>query len=857
MHLKQTLWKSSKLETRIFVIFLLCSSLPLLAFAAITYNQLREQAIERSEKELHIASKNYALQLFSRLETTRERLYSLSRLSRDEEARLIKQIPTIADLLPSLDFPDIPKSKNAVLISVDGRLWLGLRINSNARWFNIDINALLYDLEDAPYEHRRCVEIGAELTRCNSQTVTGESLFTRWPLFLNSSFESNVEFAVSSAVSRSTALNTINTVTRVFPVAVLLASLLIAIVAIKLLRSRLLPLKLLENAANNIALGNYAQHIEITSHDELESVAGAFNKMSHKLAASFDLMHELAKIDALILSTSNLTEIVNLILSISQNNFDLKMAFLYSKNADSSSLEIFFLDDDGIFKSSSIDGLSFDDDLDSLQQTVRNETGVNYLSHKPIMSSTYKAGHIFIFNTLHPEAPSSDPNLEQLLDRMSVAVEHCEKSETLFRNANYDTLTGLDNRHSFEGKLAKLISDPLQKNHKIAVLFLDVVRFKQINDTEGRKAGDRLLALLASRLRNTMRPADSIARMGGDEFAIQLTNCGTSQDLSAFCKRLLDTVYNPIMMGETEYRLGITIGLSIYPQDGNTPDELLLNAEGAMYGAKNSRGRGYAFYDQSLNIENQKRARIEMRLRSAIAKDELEMHFQAQLDLKQNIIHSAEALMRWTDSELGAVFPDQFIPIAEEIGVINDMDPIIIDRSIKLINAVKMDLRIAINASPYQLTKGYAKRILKLIEDRGAKPSSFEVEVTESVFIGDLDATVVELNILRAAGVSIALDDFGTGYSSLNLLRELPLDYLKIDRSLIVELTSSSQARDLVYHVIKIAKVLNLKVIAEGTETESEIQILRDIGCDYAQGYGISRPIPSSEFIDFLASQGG
>ncbi|MCZ6460233.1 MAG: bifunctional diguanylate cyclase/phosphodiesterase, partial [Gammaproteobacteria bacterium] len=364
--------------------------------------------------------------------------------------------------------------------------------------------------------------------------------------------------------------------------------------------------------------------------------------------------------------------------------------------------------------------------------------------------------------------------------------------------------------------------------------------------------------VISDRLRESLRDVDAIARLGGDEFAVIVPGCDDEKSVSHLCERIIDSIAKPIVVDRMEHSVGASIGVALFPDDGKYVEELVKKADAAMYRAKESGGARFAFFDDTLNEANRHRVLVESRLRGAIKRGELELHFQPILDLKTRAVESAEALLRWTDDELGVVGPDTFVPIAEETNLIHEFTAVQVNQTANLLAAadsagVKLD-HVAINASAKQLMmEGFSLSLLSMLDQRTVPHHNIEIEVTESVFARDTQLVVRELEILQAAGIRIALDDFGTGYSSLNMLRELPLDVIKIDRSFITELETSDQARVLVQHLISIAATLGKQVVAEGVETEVQLQHLIDANCHYAQGYLISKAKPPAEFIKLLA----
>ena len=351
---------------------------------------------------------------------------------------------------------------------------------------------------------------------------------------------------------------------------------------------------------------------------------------------------------------------------------------------------------------------------------------------------------------------------------------------------------------------------------------------------------------------------DTIARLGGDEFAVIVPGCEDEKSIADLCERLIETLVKPLVVDRIEHTVGASIGIALFPNDGQSVDELVMKADSAMYRAKETGRARFEFFEDSLNEANRHRVMVESRLRRALKRNELFFKFQPKLRLSDNSIDSAEALLRWTDEELGVVPPSTFVAIAEETNLVHEFTSIQVSAVGDLLAradacGVKIE-HIAINTSAKQLvTDGYAISLLSMLDQRCLPHHNIEVEVTETVFAADTQAAVRELEILQAAGIRIALDDFGTGFSSLNMLRELPLDVVKIDRSFVTELENSDQARNLFQHLVSIATTLGKEVVAEGVETEVQLHHLNQAKCHYVQGYLISRAKSPDEFLKLVA----
>jgi diguanylate cyclase len=641
---------------------------------------------------------------------------------------------------------------------------------------------------------------------------------------------------------------------------VTLICVVIAVIYISsLARRRLRPLQAFEDAIKRLTRGEYAHRLKVRSDNEFHSLFRAFNQMTSQLEISVRSSQSVADIDRLILSSADLdTVLQKVLLTARMRTMEINLVLRHDLN--SKSLSSFRLEK-GRLKEEPIGLLEISDDtlkdVEGYHQIALRVCGEDIQACLPIAAEGTITGVLVARATRALEA-SESKQLTDLADRLSVAFTNIKRSETLYQKAHFDDLTGLINRHAFEDKLREQISRSW-RGEQGALLFIDLDGFKKVNDTEGHKAGDRLLVEISERLQTSLREVDTIARLGGDEFAVIVPGCESEKSVSRLCERLIVSMKKPIVVDRMEHTVGASIGVAIFPDDGKSVEELVMKADSAMYRAKET-GRGrFEFFDDNLNEANRHRVLVESRLRGALKRNELNLYFQPKLRLKDHTIDSAEALLRWTDDELGVVSPDAFVPIAEETNLVHEFACVQVDHTADLLIAadaagVRLE-HIAINASTKQLmTDGFAMSLLSQLDRRSLPHHFIEIEVTESVFAADTRTAVRELEILQSAGIRIALDDFGTGFSSLNMLRELPLDVVKIDRSFITELETSDQARILVQHLISIATTLGKEVVAEGVETEIQLQHLREANCHYVQGYLVSKAKPAAGFLELVRS---
>jgi diguanylate cyclase (GGDEF)-like protein/PAS domain S-box-containing protein len=438
--------------------------------------------------------------------------------------------------------------------------------------------------------------------------------------------------------------------------------------------------------------------------------------------------------------------------------------------------------------------------------------------------------------------------------------------EQIRRLAYYDGLTMLPNRLLFTQKLETALSAARRQKRPLAMLFLDLDRFKQINDTLGHSLGDKLLQGVAERLKHCLRGSDTIARgssgdtvarLGGDEFIICLSDINRGEDAAKVARRILDSLKTPFRLDEHEVFVTGSIGISLFPTDGENVEALLKNADAAMYHAKDS-GRGTCqFYDESMNTRALQRLSMENKLRKALEKEELLLHFQPQVDLDTGTVVGVEALVRWQNPELGLVPPNDFIPLAEETGLILPIGEWVLRAACVQIREWQKrgldGLRMAVNLSGRQFRQ---EEILKTVRDTvqavGLDPRSLELEITETILLQDVEANVRILSDLKFLGVRISLDDFGTGYSALSYLKRFPIDILKIDRSFIRGIPADPGAGAITSAIIAMAKGLEIAPVAEGVETPEQRAFLYRRGCRLMQGFLFGKPMPADQVEPLL-----
>lgn len=483
---------------------------------------------------------------------------------------------------------------------------------------------------------------------------------------------------------------------------------------------------------------------------------------------------------------------------------------------------------------------------------------------RPYLPTVLLTGHSeHAIDVAAMQAGASDflekPKLEsQLLDRtIRYAIEQKGTERRLSSLVEQDDLTGLYNRSGFAKKLKSAMEVASRTERMLAVMFLDLDRFKHVNDSLGHPVGDALLREVARRLRACCRSTDIIARMGGDEFAIVATHLKKSSGVGFLADKILDSFSVPFELSGHVVHAGISIGVTTYPNDVGNADQLLMNADMALYQAKDEGRNRYVLFDAEMDLAAKARRRTESDLHHAIANDELFLEYQPIIDARTGALNSMEALVRWNHSD-GVRYPGAFIEIAETSNLIGPLGEWVLLEACRTAarwaETGPLRVPVAINLSAAQLAMpGLMGTVQLALAETGLSPDLLELEITESVMIPNLQGSQAVLKRLRQIGVSISIDDFGTGYTALHVLQHLPVDKLKIDRSFVENIENGSYAPPIVKAVIEIGRSFGLEVVAEGIETDSQLNCLRDLGADQLQGFYISRPKPAAEIETWMA----
>ncbi|HEX5802799.1 MAG TPA: EAL domain-containing protein [Azospira sp.] len=441
----------------------------------------------------------------------------------------------------------------------------------------------------------------------------------------------------------------------------------------------------------------------------------------------------------------------------------------------------------------------------------------------------------------------------------SEIFERMQAEERVWHIAHHDALTGLPNRSLLQDRLGQALAGAERAGNRVAVLFLDLDRFKSVNDSLGHDVGDALLKGVASRLTAAVRDVDTVCRLGGDEFVILLGAIGTTDDAVMVAERIVNGLARPLEVMGHALRATTSIGIALFPEDGRDAQTLMKNADTAMYTAK-SRGRdNFQFFSAAMNEAATSFFRMEQRLRRAVEQREFVLHFQPQVDISQHRVCGLEALVRWQDPEIGLIPPVEFIPVAEETGLILELGEWVLREACRQLRAWHDDgwpqVPVAVNLSPRQFQQsGLVERVRRILDETGVAPAMLELEITESSLMHSVEEALAQVQALADMGVRLAIDDFGTGYSSLAYLKRFPVHSLKIDRSFVRDLCEDRDDAAIVASIVGLARSLHLEVVAEGVETTAQLDALRGEGCLLCQGYLFSKPRPAEEVAAIFAA---
>ncbi|HEX4599221.1 MAG TPA: EAL domain-containing protein, partial [Burkholderiaceae bacterium] len=627
--------------------------------------------------------------------------------------------------------------------------------------------------------------------------------------------------------------------------------------------------------AHSLTQHDFSGRIAAAGHDEIAQLSRAFNEIARSFRMNFATLHVLSQIDRTILRREDIAEVAKSVLRCVRyvTSAQVVVLGLYdSPGADA--MRIYVLRRDRLPKIRARFDLS-----EPLRQRIRDSTVTAWTELPPLPEHALErlkkedGAHSYWVQKIargerdwgllmlgHSSelALSADQLtlLSGIHDRLEVALSSHERDRELQVMAHADPLTGLPNRASMLTLLSQELANARRDGTSVGILFLDLDRFKRTNDTLGHAAGDALLRQAAERIRENLRGADTVARPAGDEFTILLSGLSSPREAGNKARQLIKALSRPFEVdGHTVY-VGASVGIAIYPQDGTDGAELLKKADSAMYRAKENGRNRFAYYEDSMNVEAQRRAALDRELREAFDRNELRLHFQPQIDLRSGTVCAVEALVRWQHPKQGLLLPPTFIPFAEESGLIDAIGSWVLREACLQHQRWRRQgvpiPRVAVNVSHRQLLRSnFLRTVHYLMKLAKMPPGSLEIEVTESVFVQGNQTGVESLHALAAAGVCVAIDDFGTGYSSFGYLKRLPAASVKLDKSFLEDAPADNDAATIVAAIVNMAHTLRKEVVAEGVEREDQLRFLEQLGCEKAQGFLFAEALPADQAAQF------
>lgn len=712
-------------------------------------------------------------------------------------------------------------------------------------------------------------------------TDSDQSMFIGfWNLFLKPSFL-YPSFTIAITYDKNVALAPVDRLRNTFIIISLLALISIAFLSTLQIRRYLTPLEELMRGIKRISNNNFDVPVSVTTDDEFNQLADSFNSMSMRISQQFKFLTTLSEIDQLILSNITVKDILATTISHACNAVQsetIHIALFDANHGDAFDLysedihhihgismvsqAISPADKESICNKKTViyklDGAVLPDYLKLLI-----EDNLSCFVLVPILLNE-KLSAILIFGFQTSEiSQETHFRLRELGDRFAIALEKSEWEKQLYLQAHYDPLTQLPNRQLLNDRLQQAVKRATRDKSSFSLMFMDLDRFKTVNDSLGHTSGDRLLQAVSQRLITTLRDDDTVARLGGDEFIIFLASSADTDEnyshVTQVAKKILSSIALPFTLDNQDVHVSASIGIATFPADGTDVETLIKNADSAMYHAKAEGRNNFQYYSKKLNDQALQLLVLENNLHRAFDNNEFELYYQPKVETTTGRILGAEALIRWNHSTDGLIAPYKFIPIAEDSGLIRQLGEWTINEACRQNSHWQHEgldkIKVSVNLSPKQF---HQQDLIKLVEqslvNNKLHAEYLDLEIVESAAMNDINQTITTLNQLKKIGVSISIDDYGTGFSTLSYLKKFPVDCLKVDRAFVENLVDDTGDQAIVSSTILLAHSLGLSVVAEGVEDAHQLAFLRKHGCDEIQGYYFSRPVAAKEFTQLLSA---
>jgi diguanylate cyclase (GGDEF)-like protein len=909
------LFLRSRVARRVFLLFLLSALLPSLLLAGLAYVQMRTMDREQVQRQLALEGGSYASSLYERLLGAHFMLgvqaaglrqgISLPPAVDGPVARVFSRLEQHVQPLEAESWvtPDVlahlARGESLLRMPGQGR---GLQIYTavdpvrpEQGWLQAELQpGYLWDeAEERAHQTQACVlDAQGQALHCSDRSLmprvagllvqggrpdgaAGDWQYHTRELFLRARFAAD-DWSV--VVLRPAGLSEPGWgwLVYLFLGVVLLTLLLVALLSGVQLRRTLVPLERLIEGTRRIAREDFKQPVTVHNDDEFGELGHALNKMAARLGRQMGTLRALAEIDHDILTRVDMEQVIarvqerlhelwpqavsSMVVFDQQQSADFGIVHLHAGEGDirakmPSRLEPWLLDR----LARDYDGMWFDvggGELPDFLSMVA-DAGAQRILVLPIFWREQISGLLAI-GLMTPRDFSNElvQQARDLVNRIGVALAAQAREEQLKFRAYHDALTGLPNRSLLLERMAQELAHARRSNKQLAVLYIDLDRFKKINDSLGHEAGDRLLCQVAERLSACTREGDTVSRLSGDEFVVLLPGLTHPQQAARLAGEMQGLLGEPFLIDGSSSYVGASVGVAIFPDDGSLPAELLKKADMAMYRAKSTGRSRIIFFEESMNLIQHERAVLERELRLALVRGQLSLRYQPRIRLSDGRPAGAEALLRWQHPELGAVGPDRFIPLAEDTGLIDEIGGWVLREVCAQLGrwqTAGYRITVSVNVSGRQLrSERLVQQVQQALLEGVVAPGGLELEITEGTLIEHIESVGEQLAQVRRSGVRVALDDFGTGYSSLSHLQQLPIDILKIDRSFTRGLGRDDGAGSIVHSIIALAHALGKTVVAEGVENERQAELLRIWQCEQAQGHYYSEPLSADEFEAFL-----
>jgi diguanylate cyclase (GGDEF)-like protein len=917
-----TSFLSSRVARGLFALFVLCALVPLAVVAVMTLTQVRALLLQQGENRLAAQAKNYGMAFFERLLLATDIAYSAGatpRLPADSNSmvdRAFKSIAVARDgnivalgggpLAVGLDQTArdrLDGGKPVLVVTPDNRLVLAAptangfvvgELRPDYVWGPADeLPAMtefcvVQDSDRKPLycstpEARDVLSVGGvQPNIVTSWKRGGDTMRTRgWWQFMRAALGAP-DWTVLATQSEAYQLRASANFQRTYALVVVLALLLVTWFTVRKTRQIVTPVARLTQHARQIANNNFAARVDVRQKDEFGELASAFNTMTRRVGQQFASLTALSEIDRLILATQDTTQVVRTVLHrmeevvpadqialvlIDHDNADHARTY-YRPPQDTASMSM----DRSPLAREERAALQLDAGMIRFELAGAAASpaylaplrarGMAVAFAQPIVWRGEVCGALAM-GFLDAAATMSEEErryVAEIGDRVAVAVSSAWRDEKLHQQAHYDQLTGLPNRMLFQDRLEREIARGQRDGSQFALLFVDLDHFKNVNDSFGHSLGDEVLREAGRRIQRVVRQSDTVSRLGGDEYNVLLTKLASPQEAWLIGETIVSVLSQEFRLGSHHCFLSASVGISSYPADGTTVEELLRSADTAMYKAK-AGGRSQAvFFEEKMNREAVARMTLDRDLRAAIDRGELLLYYQPQIHLRTGAIVSCEALVRWQHPTHGLVLPGRFIPLAEESGFIEQIGRWSLERACAQMSewrAQGVNLEsIGVNVSPRQLRRRSLVDFIRAAVQAAKLPAScVEIEITEGMLMEQGGPVEDMLRDLAAAGHRISLDDFGTGFSSMARLKRLPVSTIKIDRAFVDGLAEGNDSEAIVAAIVAMSHALGKTVIAEGVETTEQEAILRRVGCDEVQGFLYAPALPAAEFANLVRTR--